>query len=70
MDSSEKSKEDNLNPVEPEKIPEVGKLQESPGKLEDKKQLTPEIKTTKVQAGTGVDVNKNTNVGSADINKP
>ncbi len=55
---------------EPKTIPEADKLPESSGKLEDKKELTPEIKTPKVQAGVGFDVNKNTNVGSADINKP
>jgi len=55
---------------EPESVPEVNKLPEGSEKSEDKKELSPEIKTPKVQADVGLDVNKNTNIGSSDLSKP
>jgi len=55
---------------EPQSVSETSKLPEGSGKLEDKKELTPEIKTPKVQANLGFDVNKDTNIGSTDITKP
>ena len=55
---------------EPEPTPEPSKLPEDSGKPEDKKELSPEIETPKVQADVGFDVNKNTNIGSNDLPKP
>ncbi|HUT05650.1 MAG TPA: cytochrome bc complex cytochrome b subunit, partial [Nitrosopumilaceae archaeon] len=55
---------------EPQPVLENKKLPEGLGQPEDKKELSPEIKTPKVQADVGFDVNKNTTIGSADITKP
>ena len=55
---------------EPQPVLENKKLPEGLGQPEDKKELSPEIKTPKIQADIGFDVNKNTTIGSADITKP
>lgn len=53
---------------EPKKVPESSKLPGDSSKSGDKKEIAPEIQTTKVQAKTGSEVSGDTKLGS-DISK-
>jgi ubiquinol-cytochrome c reductase cytochrome b subunit len=55
---------------EPQPVPDSSKLPEGSDKPEDKKELSPEIQTPKVQADVNFDVNRDTSVGSTDLSKP
>ena len=55
---------------EPQKVAESSKLPKESDKPDEKKGLTSEIQTPKVQADVGFDVNRDTDIGSADISKP
>ncbi len=55
---------------EQQPVPETSKLPEGSEKPEDKKELPSEIQTPKVKADVGFDVNRDTNIGSADLSKP
>jgi ubiquinol-cytochrome c reductase cytochrome b subunit len=55
---------------EPQSAPDSNKISEGSTTSGDKKEIAPEIKTPKLQADVGFDVNRDTNIGSADISKP
>jgi ubiquinol-cytochrome c reductase cytochrome b subunit len=53
----------------PQSIPESSKLPEGSGKSDDKKEISSEIQTPKIQADVGFDVNRDPNIGSTDNSK-
>jgi len=62
--------EPEKKPKLPEPVPDTSKLPEGTSKSDEKKELPTEITTPKVQADVVIDVNRDTNIGSADISKP